>query len=473
MTSVRTTFLGVAFFLVFSCTVESASSEEASETPRDTSSAFKALHVLYNHGSFASAVSMGDFTREGPMLSTLIPLDKDMRAVAFDSTTNKCYGLTLHDVGEVDLQSGKLIPFASAPDISWPSGIALAESKRRMWISSATGAGGFLDALDVDSGQWRPQVKLGQTRLLEIAYNPKDDLLYGLPEVLGETTIGYILQLNTAGAIVGRIQLSEPIFLPTSAGPNAVVQMTLVGDGLFVLISESAPHPRLHPYRILRIQLPSGLVEAMPYQQEINLIEQLWPGMPTGPGPSSRLPDCCTEGVPSNYRTPDSVVADQTETFHVVSVLRGNVNALQQVMQHVKKVEIKDSRVGLELDLQSKASPVQVEVGPSEKPVVLGLAALEPVIWSVDLTKGSQVKRVILLGFKGQEVRGLPKGVEIVNRATGDMFSPGLRAAPAWELDEDPQGAFDQMIREFRTLAGLRESSFQGCQSGKRFRVPF
>jgi len=81
-----------------------------------------------------------------------------------------------------------------------------------------------------------------------------------------------------------------------------------------------------------------------------------------GPGPSIHIPDCVTEGTLSNYKTPDDIISDQSEEFHVINVIRGDVTSLQKVLQHVKKVRMDSSRINVELDLESKPSSVEVNI---------------------------------------------------------------------------------------------------------------
>lgn len=447
------------------------------ETPQNMGAAptFKALHIMFGDGPFVSAVSLGDFSPEGPIASTLKPVNAKLQQIEMDPKTNTYFGLTLHEVGTVNGETGdfkELEIDKALGKISWPKGLAFSNQDRRLWICSATGAGGFLYSLDVAKNEWHMQ-ELGQiTRLLEIAFDEKNGVLYGFPENLGSDSVEYLNQINANGAVVGRLELSKP--LPLYLRLEPIVQMSVSEGAAFVLISYGASHPRLHRHQLYKIRLNNGDLELMPYEQQVNLVEKLWPGMPAGPRSSVEIPDATVEGPYSNYKTPAELISNQPKELHVISVNRGNVTSMQELMRHIKMLKIDSSGIQMELSLEEKPSSVEVHIQASQKPIVLALAAYDPVIWTVVPERGSQIDRVILLGRKGQKILGLPKNVETADQATGEPFGGGQTIyAEAWELERDLDGHFDRLIKKIREFSGLREASFQGARAGKNFKVPF
>lgn len=103
------------------------------------------------------------------------------------------------------------------------------------------------------------------------------------------------------------------------------------------------------------------------------------------------------------------------------------------------------------------AGAASVEVGPTDRPVVLVLCAYEPVKWSVKVAGGATIHKVILSGYYDQRVEGVPAGVPIEEQNHGG----GGRARPffAWARDlEHYPGAY----RRLKQLTGLEISTFQG-----------
>lgn len=443
---------------------------------QQTSAAFKMLAMAFGQHS-VKTVSLGDFTNQGPILSTFVPVDKNLRTIAIDNETQTYYALTSHDVGTLNIESGEFNEIeTSAEPISWPKGAAFVDQERRLYICSATGAGGFLYYLDVDSNTWGMS-KLGRVRLEELVYNENDGLLYGLEESLGDNYLRTLRQLNRNGAVVGAIELSTPILAIRSLRP--IIQMTAVDGHAYLLISDELAHSRLNRNRLYKIELSTGAVEAMPYGQKPNLVEMLWPGMPEGPSPSVDIPGVAAEGGVSNYKTPSDLIAHQKEELHVINAMRGNITTLEkmgQLLKRVKRFKVDSEGVEMTIDLESESNPsvVEVVVSASAKPIVLVVAAQERVIWDITIEEGAQLKKLILLGTEGQQVAGIPEDVDVVNHATGNPYKRmPVYCAAAWELEQNANEQFDDMIRKARDISRLREASFQGCVAGKRFQVPF
>jgi hypothetical protein len=98
-----------------------------------------------------------------------------------------------------------------------------------------------------------------------------------------------------------------------------------------------------------------------------------------------------------------------------------------------------------------------VEVGPTDRPVVLALCAYEPVKWSVKIADGATVRKVILSGYNDQQVEGLPPAVPMEKQAPNAGGGVQRFYAYAKDLEHYPG-----MSRQLKQLTGLDVSTFQG-----------
>ena len=433
--------------------------------------AFEALHFTFGKHSHSRTVALGSFTVGGPQAASLRPVGKDLRQLVGDDR-GRHYALTQHEVGRWNANSGKfekMVP-EGVERISWPAGLAFSTRDRRLWISSATGAGGFLHSFDVQRGAWR-RFELGQTRLAALAYDRERDRLFGLVDNLGKSVVSEFAELNAHGAVLRRVELAEPVFV--NRGPFLSVQLRALDDVGHLLVSDPKPHPRLSQHRLYRVDLRNGAIELLPYGKDPQRLEDLWPGMPDGATTFDDSLESCMSGAPSNYVTPLKFLRGQGAELHVVSVRRGNVNGLQEILRRVKKVEIDGSgKIALSLDLSTKTAPVDVRVLASRKPLVICVVACDAVTWRFQLEDGASVTKVLILGHGEQSVLGLPAEVTIDDRGEGDLFTSRFACASAWEVEHNTGQEFDRLIRRVRKLSGLREASFQGCGYGRRFEVP-
>jgi predicted esterase len=103
---------------------------------------------------------------------------------------------------------------------------------------------------------------------------------------------------------------------------------------------------------------------------------------------------------------------------------------------------------------------VDVEVRPTDRPVVLVLTSYYSVDWHVKLAEGARVKKVLVSGYFAQEIEGLPADVPLVNqsyfpedgsRRKGGWFYPGQWNTPQWR----------EMVRRLNEMTGLPVATFQ------------
>jgi predicted esterase len=114
--------------------------------------------------------------------------------------------------------------------------------------------------------------------------------------------------------------------------------------------------------------------------------------------------------------------------------------------------------------------PVNVEVRPTAKPVVLVLTSYSSVLWKLELAGGAALKAVILGGWFEQDVEGVPAGIPVVHRtyyrADGSPRNEGYFWAAV-----GGSARYRAMARKLNEITGLPVGSFQGAAAGTSFVV--
>ena len=127
---------------------------------------------------------------------------------------------------------------------------------------------------------------------------------------------------------------------------------------------------------------------------------------------------------------------------------------------HVVSVETNDSAAD---------NVIEVDVHPSERPIILVLNAWHDVDWRVN-NHGAVIQRIITQGH----------GEQGLEASDGDL-KPGERyredlcfyvAAGAKKRDEEHGAEYELMMRSLRAVTGYKEASFQSCTASSKFRVP-
>jgi beta-lactamase regulating signal transducer with metallopeptidase domain/predicted esterase len=110
--------------------------------------------------------------------------------------------------------------------------------------------------------------------------------------------------------------------------------------------------------------------------------------------------------------------------------------------------------------------PVDIEVRPTAKPIVLALASYYEVLWNVKIAAGATVKAVIVSGYYEQEIQGVPPGIPVSSSA-------GVRSRNEdgfWGFDWNSNECRD-MVKKLNDKTGHRVSTFQGEYTGTSFVV--
>jgi hypothetical protein len=220
---------------------------------------FPAVHMVgTGRHPFGVKSSYGDFTLGGPQVETLRPLPGNVSRLTFDPVNKKYYGISGHDVVEVDLvrhSVAKMDPGLDVPRISWPSDVAF-DTRRGRLLLVTFGGGGYLYIYDVASKAWSvPAEKLGVAAL---AYHPKHDCLYGAGFGHPGGGKAVLRQFNPEGALSKDLPLGDPL-LPGSLrggpGPSGTQVMgideyVVIIDGPQGLRSEDAGSAKTHIYLV-------------------------------------------------------------------------------------------------------------------------------------------------------------------------------------------------------------------------------
>jgi predicted esterase len=103
-------------------------------------------------------------------------------------------------------------------------------------------------------------------------------------------------------------------------------------------------------------------------------------------------------------------------------------------------------------------APVDVEVRPAAKPVVLALTSYSSVLWNVKMAPGARVKAVLIGGYFEQEFEGIPATIPVVYRACFPSRKRDFYYGYEWDSPE-----CRGMVDKLNDLTGLLVATFQGA----------
>jgi predicted esterase len=133
--------------------------------------------------------------------------------------------------------------------------------------------------------------------------------------------------------------------------------------------------------------------------------------------------------------------------------------------------ELRAVTAGAELQVVGLYQPgdgttVDVDVRPTDKPIVLVLESYMEVRWNVKLAAGARVKAVIVGGWFEQEIAGLPKNIPVVYRAANPSRREDYFYAYKANTIE-----YRRMVDRLNDLTGLLVSTAQLEYRGSSFVV--
>jgi predicted esterase len=113
---------------------------------------------------------------------------------------------------------------------------------------------------------------------------------------------------------------------------------------------------------------------------------------------------------------------------------------------------------------RDSGTPVDVEVRPTTRPVVLVLTSYMEVLWNVKLAAGARLKAVVVGGYYEQEVEGVPVDVPVVYRA----YAPSNKSDYFYAYHGDT-AEYRRMVDKLNDLTGLLVSTAQVEYAGTSF----
>lgn len=200
---------------------------------------FAALNFLPTD-SFNRSVSIAEFGLDGPDISTAIPTDDDVQAIAFDSQRAWYFAITDREFGRIT-EAGlfREIPVERGLDtsFSWPEAIAYLPDDDRVLIFTRRKVFSYSEA----TGQWELRNASTDEPIRAVAYDDKAKLLYALTLSSGRDDHQFdLVQINPQGAIVGQTRLSHPLPLPED---DADLQLAMTSYGAVVLVPPGHDDP--------------------------------------------------------------------------------------------------------------------------------------------------------------------------------------------------------------------------------------
>jgi hypothetical protein len=197
---------------------------------------FRALNYTVGERRFEVFASAGDFTLAGPDEASLHGLPGKVMRLTADPKGKKHYGISSHDIVEVDFDkhtTTKIAPGPDGPKISWPSDVAFDTKRNRLLLTTSTG--GYLIAHDPAAGTWETLVE--NFPIAALAYHPKNDMLYAVKFHSDPV----LFRINAKGAVIDKLDLDGPFFpemFKTGPGPTGL-QLVPADDHMVLL---SSPH---------------------------------------------------------------------------------------------------------------------------------------------------------------------------------------------------------------------------------------
>lgn len=121
---------------------------------------------------------------------------------------------------------------------------------------------------------------------------------------------------------------------------------------------------------------------------------------------------------------------------------------------------------------QHTEKTIAVSVSRSSAPVVLALMAYEPVKWKILPTAGTNIQKIILSGYHGQDIDGSLGNVPVeVYSHQSSPCQNCSRQAGYFFAYKQGSAEYTQAIDKLKMFTGLSPSSFQGAYRSDRFSI--
>jgi hypothetical protein len=213
---------------------------EATSVDPETVPSFTAIH-LARDGSSRRTAAVAEFDGHGlkpqsaqPVI--MMPGYDPITHLAVDPQGPVYYGITTHEVGRIVSGTGRFEELKVTPGVSkpsWPSAIAF-DSKQDLLLIAARSTG---YSYNPSTGVWQELPWLKDEGIVGLAYDPRNELLYGLQRENISKFAMNLLQFNAKGALIATTVLSNPI--PVGPYPSPRAQLVLAEDKLISIVYPS------------------------------------------------------------------------------------------------------------------------------------------------------------------------------------------------------------------------------------------
>jgi hypothetical protein len=183
------------------------------------------------------------FTQNGPMPGTAQAIPKGINDVAMDPASGKLYGISGHEVVELDMHSHTSTVMdmgMDVPDLSWPCGIAF-DTKRQRLLVASLGGEGFLYAFDPAVRSWSVLTSMDNRDISALVYSAKFDALFALEPGRGHSGMA-LVKMSADGSPIGTVTLGDPI-MPGMIGARPFATgaaLADAGDYVAIIATEAA-----------------------------------------------------------------------------------------------------------------------------------------------------------------------------------------------------------------------------------------
>jgi len=115
---------------------------------------------------------------------------------------------------------------------------------------------------------------------------------------------------------------------------------------------------------------------------------------------------------------------------------------------------------------------ITVNVSRSKSPIVLALMSYDPVIWSIEIGRDVDIRRIIVGGYHGQDVNGISSNIPVdlfTHKASSCKictYHSGYFYAYKWGSKN-----YKKAMAKLNGHTGLTLQSFQSTYEGKRFYI--
>lgn len=121
---------------------------------------------------------------------------------------------------------------------------------------------------------------------------------------------------------------------------------------------------------------------------------------------------------------------------------------------------------------QRSTQEITIYLNQTNAPMVVALMAYNPIRWKIVARPGVDLRKVILAGYHGQDIEGIPDSIPIeVHSYESSPCMNCSRQADHFYAYEQGSSEYKQAMNKLQTLTGLTPASFQGAYKADRFTI--